>query len=66
MPRGKSVSQFFTLWLSQPYPNYHISIKKSQAILILSLAFDLRWAQKTKPCFVTLATFFRSTASQGF
>ena len=31
-----------------------------------SLAFGLRWAQKTKPCFVTLRTFFRSIAGQGF
>ena len=28
--------------------------------------FGLRWAQKTKPCFVTLKTFFSSTAGQGF
>ena len=42
-----------------------MSIKKSQAILkcfylkIPSLAFGLRWAQKTtKPCFVTLRTIF--------
>ena len=44
--------------------NYHMSIKKSQAILkcfylkIPSLAIGLRWAQKTKPCFVTLRTIF--------
>ena len=42
--------------------NNHMSIKKSQAILkhswISSLAFGLRWAQRTKPCFVTLKTFF--------
>ena len=43
--------------------NYHMSIKKSQvrpsnALQISSLAFGLRWAQKTKPCFVTLRTFF--------
>ena len=29
-----------------------------------SIAFALRWAQKTKPRFVTLRTFFRSTAGQ--
>ena len=38
-----------------------MSIKKSQAILKrfidLKSAFSLRWAQKTKPCFVTLRTF---------
>ena len=28
--------------------------------------FGLRWAQKMKPCFVTLKTFFSSTAGQGF
>ena len=28
--------------------------------------FGLRWAQKTKPCFVTLKTLFSSTAGQGF
>ena len=43
--------------------NYHMSIKKSQvrpsnALQISSLAFGLRWAQKTKPYFVTLGTFF--------
>ena len=42
--------------------NNHMSIKKSQAILkhswISSWAFGLRWAQRTKPCFVTLKTFF--------
>ena len=43
-----------------------MSIKTSQAILKSSLAFGLRWAQKTKPCFVTLRTFFSSTAGQGF
>ena len=41
--------------------NNHMSIKKSQAILkhswISSLAFGLRWAQRTKPCFVTLNFF---------
>ena len=26
--------------------------------------FALSWAQKTKPCFATLRTFFRSTAGQ--
>ena len=43
--------------------NYHMLIKKSQAILkcFIDLKFcvGLRWAQKTKPCFVT---FFTSTA----
>ena len=38
-----------------------MSIKKSQAILKrfidLKSAFGLRWAQKTKPCFMTLKTF---------
>ena len=33
---------------------------------VSSLVFGLRWAQKTKPCFVTLTTFFSSTARQGF
>ena len=28
-------------------------------------SFSLRWAQKTKPCFVTLRTFFSSTARKG-
>ena len=46
--------------------NYHMLIKKSQAILkrFIDLKFyvGLRWAQKTKPCFVTLTTFFTSTA----
>ena len=46
--------------------NYHMLIKKSQAILkrFIDLKFSvgLRWAQKTKPCFVTLRTFFTSTA----
>ena len=47
---------------------YQISIKKSQAILNCftdlkcSVCFTLG---KTKPCFVTLETFFRSTASKG-
>ena len=44
-------------------------IKKSQAILkclwISTLAFGFRWAQETKPRFVTLNTFFSSTAGQG-
>ena len=46
-------------------------IKKSQTILKrlwglkFSVWFTLR-AQKTKPCFVTLTTFFRSTAGQDF
>ena len=49
--------------------NYHMSIKKSQAILkhfidLSSLAFGLRCVQKTKPSSVTLRTFFRSTAGQ--
>ena len=44
--------------------NYHLSIKKSQAIKNSSVAFALRWAQKAKPCFVTLRTFFRPTAGQ--
>ena len=39
-----------------------MSIKKSQAILkhswISGWAFGLHWAQRTKPCFVTLKTFF--------
>ena len=43
--------------------NYHMLIKKSQEILkrLIDLKFcvGLRWAQKTKPCFVT---FFTSTA----
>ena len=38
-----------------------MSIKQSQAILKrfidLKSAFGLRWAQKMKPCFVTLRTF---------
>ena len=36
------------------------------ALQISSIAFGLRWAQKTKPCFVTLKTFFSSTAGQSF
>ena len=69
MPRGKSFSQFFMLWLSQPvsklsYVDYE---KSSDPEMLYSLAFDLRCAQKTKPYFVTLGTFFfRLTASQGF
>ena len=40
-------------------PNYHMSIKKSQAILkCSSLAFGLRWAQKKRPCFVTFILFY--------
>ena len=42
-------------------PNYHMSIKKSQAILkCSSLAFGLRWAQKKRPCFVTFIYYFFS------
>ena len=37
--------------------NCYMSIK-------VSLAFGLRWAQKTKPWFVILSTFFSSTAGQ--
>ena len=33
---------------------------------ITSLVFGLCWALKTKPCFVTLTTFFSLTAGQGF
>ena len=50
--------------------NYHVSIKKSQAILKCftdlkyGIAFGLRWAQKTKTCFVTLRTFFSLTVGQ--
>ena len=41
-------------------------VKRSwTALQISSVAFALRWAQKTKPCFVTLRTFFRSTAGKG-
>ena len=46
-------------------------IRKSQTILKhfiglkFSVWFTLR-AQKTKPCFVTLTTFFRSPAGQDF
>ena len=39
--------------------NYHMSIKKVKRSRIQVWAFALRWAQKTKPCFVTLRTFFR-------
>ena len=40
-------------------PNYHMSIKKSQAILkCSSLAFGLRWAQKKRPCFLTFIYLF--------
>ena len=50
--------------------NCHMSIKTSQAILKcfidLKSRVGLRWAQKKKPCFVTLGTFFSSNASQGF
>ena len=45
--------------------NYHMLIKKSQAILkcfISRIAFGSRWAQKTKPCLVT----FFSARRQGF
>ena len=49
-----------------------MSIKKSQAILKCfidlraKIAFGFqRWAQKAKPCFVTLGTFFSLTAGQG-
>ena len=52
-----------------------MSIKKSQAPILkyfIDLKFSvlvyagLRRSQKTKPCFVTLRTFFSSTAGQGF
>ena len=44
-------------------PNYHMSIKKSQAILkcfidLKNIAFGSPWAQKTKPCFVTYTWLF--------
>ena len=45
-------------------PNYHMPIKKSQAILKhfidlkFRVSFTLCSARKTKPCFVTLRTFF--------
>ena len=35
--------------------NYHMRLRKVKR---LSLVFGFRWAQKTKPCFVTLGTFF--------
>ena len=44
--------------------NYHMSIKKVKRSRIQVWAFALRWAQKTKPCFVTLRTFFTPTAAQ--
>ena len=48
--------------------NYNISIKKSQALLkcIINLKCSvcLALGSETKPCFVTLRTFFRSTVGQ--
>ena len=35
--------------------NYHMRLRKVKRS---SLVFGFRWAQKTKPCFVTLGTFF--------
>ena len=51
--------------------NYHMSIKKSQAILkrfidLKFFSFGLHRAEKMKACFVTCRTFFRSIAGQGF
>ena len=48
--------------------NYNISIKKSQALLKcfinLKCSVCLALGSETKPCFVTLRTFFRSTVGQ--
>ena len=42
--------------------NYHMQLRKVKrscnALQISSLVFGLHWAQKTKPCFVTLRIFF--------
>ena len=45
-----------------------MSIKKSSnpEMLYRCIEFGLRWAQKMKPCFLTLETFFSSTAHQRF
>ena len=55
----------FTNWKNPAKPNYHLSMKKKQAILKCFIAVGSRWAQKTKPRFVTLSNFLRSTAGQG-
>ena len=48
--------------------NYNISIKKNQALLKcfinLKCSVCLVLGSETKPCFVTLRTFFRSTVGQ--
>ena len=64
--RQSNIFNKFDLYLRIPTnPNYHMSIKKSQEILKcfidLKSSVWFRWSQKTKPCFVTLRTFFRST-----
>ena len=59
MTRSPIFSIDFTNWKNPANLNCHMSIKK------VSVAFGLHWAQKTKPCFVTLRTFFSSTAGQG-
>ena len=42
-----------------------MSIKKSQVFIKISrITFGSRWAQERKPRFVTLRTFFSSTARQ--
>ena len=55
----------FTNRKKQANLNYNISIKKSQALLKcfinLKCSVCLALGSETKPCFVTLRTFFRST-----
>ena len=68
MTRSPVFSVHFTNRKNPAKPDYHMSIKKSQAILKCfidlwaKIAFGLRWAQIAKPCFVTLKTFFSLTA----
>ena len=71
MTHSPVFSVHFTNRKNPAKPDYHMSIKKSQAILKCfidlwtKIAFGLRWAQKAKPCFVTLKTFFSLTVGQG-
>ena len=71
MTRSPVFSVHFTNRKNPAKPDYHMSIKKSQAILKCfidlwaKIAFGLRRAQKAKPCFVTLKTVFSLTAGQG-
>ena len=57
------------IWKNPCNLNYHMSIKKSQAILkhFIDLKFivsGLRCDQKTKPCFLFWGPFFSSTPGQ--